>query len=123
VSLASLARVTDDARDTLGAAATVFPHGIGVLTTRGSEQPLTPREACNKILHSESLRWHFETQTHNPLYDNYYRAVGLNIQGSFKAPRAVLTGRHRREEWGANLFVVPFVIAVANWNVTEWRFV
>jgi hypothetical protein len=38
------------------------------------------------------------------LYDNYYRAIRLNIEGGFKAPRAVLTGRLRREEWEANLF-------------------
>jgi hypothetical protein len=122
VSLASLARVTDDARDTLGIASTVFPHGVGALRSRGQDQPLTPREACNKVLHSESVRWHFDTQERNPLYEHYYQAVGLNFKGTFKAPRAVLAGRLHREEWEANLLVIPFVIATANWDVAQWRF-
>lgn len=122
VSLAALARASDDALDTLSNVAKVFPHGVGTLRTESSEAPLSPREACNKILHAQALRWEFQSSERNPLYENYYRSRGADVKGAFKRPVMIISGELRGKAWEAALDVVPFVIAVANWDASKWNF-
>lgn len=122
VSLAALARAADDTLGTLSAVATVFPRGVGTLHSRGEQQPLSPREACNKILHASAIAWQFSVEERNPLYENYYRSVGAEVKGTFKCPRAVLKGDYRGQAWEATVDLVPLVIAIANWDAWKWRF-
>lgn len=123
VSLAALARASDDALETLDAVAKVFPHGVGKLQINNSEEePMSPREACNKIMHARSMEWEFARNERNPLYENFYQAAGADIKGDFKCPRAILHGSHRGSSWVAFLDVVPFIIATANWDAWKWKF-
>jgi hypothetical protein len=122
VSVAALARASDDALDTLSHVAKVFPQGVGTLRTDSGEVPLSPREACNKILHAQALRWDFSVGERNPLYENYYRSRGADVKGAFKHPMMIVSGELRGKSWEAALDVVPFVIAVANWDAWKWKF-
>lgn len=122
VSLAALARASDDALDTLSAVGKVFPQGVGRLRTQGEQQPLSPREACNKVLHATAIAWEFAVEERNPLYEHYYRSVGVDVKATFKCPRAVLNGEYRGHAWEATVDLVPFVVAVANWDAWQWRF-
>ena len=122
VSLAALARAADDSLDTLSAVGKVLPNGVGMLRSRGEQQPLSPRDACNKILHAASIAWQFPVEERNPLYDNYYRSIGVDVKGAFKCPRAILKGDYRGQAWEAIVELVPVVIAVANWEAWQWNF-
>jgi hypothetical protein len=122
VTLASLARAADDATDILAHVGKEFPHGVGALRAGDKEQPLTPREACNKVMHAEAMKWDLATSETNPLYERYYRRQGWEVRGSFKAPRFTLAGKYREQAWEADLEVVPFVIAIACDDAWQWKF-
>jgi len=123
VSLAALARAADDALDTLAQLEKTFPQGVGTLLINDTKTVLSLRQACNKIIHAKTSRWDFAVEERNPLYDAYFKAQGMDVRGSYKNPKAIISGEDRGGTWEATLFVVPFVIAVANWDAWQWRFV
>lgn len=122
VSLAALARAADDSLNTLDTVANSFPNGVGLLRTHAAQQPLSPRQACNKILHATAIAWELSINDRNPLYEDYYRSVGADVKGTYKSPRAILEGEHHGQNWSAKVEMVPFVIAVSNWDAYQWRF-
>ena len=122
VALASLARAADDATEILTYVGMEFPHGVGVLRSGGKEQPLTPREACNKVMHARTMRWDLATSETNPLYERYYQRHGWAVRGSFKAPRFLFSGERGGQAWEADLEVVPFIIATACADAWQWKF-
>ncbi|MBI2182507.1 MAG: hypothetical protein HYU31_17025 [Deltaproteobacteria bacterium] len=122
VSLSALARAADDELGTLTQLEKVFPNGVGTVDVDGHSKPLSPREACNKIIHAKSLDWDFPIEERNPIYNDYYVSQGLDVKGSFRNPKAILSGVHGRVPWRCTISIVPFVVAVSNWDVGHWRF-
>lgn len=122
VALAAMARAADDELATLSSVRESFPAGVGTLMSGGSAEPLSPREACNKILHARKLSYRLEFTERNPLYARYYEARGLEVRGSFKNPVLVLEGVHRGASWVAEIYAVPFVIATAAPDASQWAF-
>jgi hypothetical protein len=53
LTLAAIARVTDDELGTLKNVEKNFPDGVGTLEEGGQETRLSIREACNKIIHAK----------------------------------------------------------------------
>ncbi len=122
VSLAAMARAADDELATLAGARESFPAGVGTLTSGGITEPLSPREACNKVLHARKFSYRLELTEQNPLYARYYQARGLEVHGNFKNPVLVLEGERRGVSWVAEINAVPFVIATAAPDAYRWRF-
>ena len=122
VSLAAMARAADDELGTLSSLAKVFPGGVGTLTTGGATSSLSPREACNKVLHARKFYYRLEFSEQNPLYAAYYEARGVSVIGQFKDPALVLEGEHRGASWVAEIKAVPFVFATSAPGVHRWAF-
>jgi hypothetical protein len=123
VSLAAMARAADDELATLSSLTNVFPAGVGSLTIGGTTTHLSPREACNKVLHARKFYYRLVFSEQNPLYAAYYEARGINASGrSFKDPVLVLEGEHRGASWLAEIKAVPFVFATSAPGVHQWAF-
>lgn len=122
VALAAMARAQDDEFQSLSLLKNTFPAGVGSLESSGKVVPLTPREACNKILHARKFYYKLELSETNPLYERYYQRLGCTRRGTFKAPRLVLEGERNGEAWRAEVEAVLFVIALAGPNVHSWAF-
>ena len=122
VSLAAMARAADDELATLSSLSKVFPAGVGSLTIGGTTTPLSPREACNKVLHARKFYYRLVFSEQNPLYAAYYEARGINVSGQFKDPVLVLEGEHRGVSWLAEIRAVPFVFATSAPGVHQWAF-
>jgi hypothetical protein len=122
VSLAAMARAADDELETLSALKGVFPAGVGTLQVGDTTKPLSPREACNKVLHARKFRYRLEFSELNPLYAKYYQRMGINRGGRFKSPVLVVEGEHHGSPWIAEIQAVPFVIATSAPGVHSWAF-
>jgi hypothetical protein len=122
VALAAMARAQDDELKTLTLLQKVFPHGVGTLISGNCAEALSPREACNKILHARKFRYKLDFSERNPLYERYYQRMGLERAGRFKAPVLVLEGEHHNEQWRAEVDAIPFVIAASAPGVHQWAF-
>ena len=122
VSLAAMARAADDELATLSSLANVFPSGVGTLTAGEATSTLSPREACNKVLHARKFHYRLEFSDQNPLYGAYYKARGINATGQFKDPVLVLEGEHHGSLWRAEIKAVPFVFATSAPGVHQWAF-
>jgi len=122
VSLAAMARASDDELETLSSLDAVFPNGVGTLTVGAEVSDLSPREACNKVLHARKFHCRLELSDTNPLYEAYYRSQGQTVRGQFKNPILVIEGDHRRVPWTAEIFAVPFIIATSGPGVHQWKF-
>jgi hypothetical protein len=94
---------------------------VGVLRSGGTEEPLTPREACNKVMHATSMKWDLATSSTNPLYERYYARQGHEVRGSYKAPVFKFQGEYRNRPWEADVEMVPFIIAVSC-EAWKWKF-
>lgn len=122
VALAAMSRAQDDELQTLTLLEKVFPEGVGKLHVADSVKPLTPREACNKVLHARKFRYRLEFSDRNPLYERYYQRMGLDRVGNFKNPILVLEGERNGAQWLAEVEAVPFVIATSAPAVHSWAF-
>ena len=121
LTLASLARAVDDERGTLGLTAEGFPDGVGTLAIKGKVIPLSPREACNKVIHAASLSIDLVYTNRNPIWDRWYRSQGHDITGKYKSPILLLEGSHFKDgSWSARLEVVPLVYALAL-SLNDWK--
>jgi hypothetical protein len=120
LSLSALARAIDDELNTLDITAKAFPDGVGTLTSKGARSPLTPREACNKVIHASKIGVDLASVVRNPIWERWYRSQGHDVVAKFKAPAMLLEGTHFRDgPWTARLELLPFVFAVA--LSQDWR--
>jgi len=122
VALAAMARAADDEMGSLSLLKQVFPSGVGTLRTGGTTTLLSPRGACNKILHARKFNYRLAFSEINPLYANYYRRMGIERTGRFKSPVLILEGEHYGSTWVAEIEAVPFVIATSAPGVYSWAF-
>lgn len=122
LTLAALARACDDEFGLLKQGDTVFPHGVGTLTTDNGIEPLTLREACNKIVHAQSLTYDLSRGNKNPIWDKWYKDQEQSITGDFKTPAIVTKGTHQNGNyWEARIELIPFVYGVSIENISSWR--
>jgi hypothetical protein len=122
LTLAALARACDDEYDLLGIADSSFQLGVGTLTTDKGVEPLTLREACNKIVHAQSLVYDLAKGTENPIWGKWYKDQGHTVTGDFKAPAIIIKGiRQNGKSWEARIELVPFVYGVSIENINQWK--
>jgi hypothetical protein len=66
-TLASIARACDDKLGTLKDIEPNFPDGVGLITAQGqNHEPLSIREACNKIIHAKAMKYDLAWSEENP---------------------------------------------------------
>ena len=122
LTLAALSRACDDEYGLLGMADGALPQGVGTLTTDKGIEPLTLREACNKIVHAQSLVYDLAKGTENPIWGKWYKNQGHTVTGDFKAPAIIIKGSRRNgKPWEARIELVPFVYGVSVENINQWK--
>ncbi|MEZ0173990.1 MAG: hypothetical protein AB9Q20_06710 [Candidatus Reddybacter sp.] len=122
LTLAALSRACDDEHGLLGEADNAFPQGVGTLTTDKAVDPLSLREACNKIVHAKSLVYDLAKGTENPIWGKWYKDQGHSFTGDFKAPAVVIKGaRQNGVAWEARIELVPFVYGVSIERINQWK--
>ena len=122
LNLAAIARVKDDELGTLKTIEPNFPSGVGVLEEGGKTVALSIREACNNVIHATAVQYEFGWADENPIWGRWFRAQGCEIKGKYKAPALVLEGtRQNGIPWKAKVELVPFVLAVAMWDMWKWK--
>ena len=122
LKLSALARANDDALNVLDQSAKCFPDGVGTLISNGKTIPLSPREACNKIIHARTMRFDTSRSDKNPIWGKWYASQGHLVRGDFKVPALLMEGEHfKTGPWKARLELVPFVYAVALPDVWQWN--
>ena len=92
LKLSALARANDDALNTLDQSGKAFPDGIGTLTSNGKTVPLSPREACNKIIHARKMSFDLSRSDKNPDLGKVVCAPGSFSPGRLQGP-SVTAGR------------------------------
>jgi hypothetical protein len=123
LTLAAIARVTDDELKVLDGTKAAFPDGVGWLEEAPDQKAqLSVREACNKIIHADRVEYELAWSDENPLWAGWYRSQGHEVRGRFKAPALMLEGARKKERWKARVELVPFVLATAMWDVGKWNF-
>jgi len=114
MSLAAFARANDDARKGLARHSEHHPTGVGTLTQDDTEEALTAREACNKLIHSKSSKLIFETTRAHPLYAEAYRLNNIEDDSEYRLPFLEVTGeRQNGREWTARVDMIKWIFAVA----------
>lgn len=122
LKLSALARANDDALNVLDQSAKSFPDGVGTLSSNGKTLPLSPREACNKIIHAREMRLDLSRSDKNPIWEKWYASQGHSVRGDFKVPALLLEGEHfQTGSWKARLELVPFIYAVGLTDVSQWN--
>ena len=117
VTLASLARVNDDGGAGFSLHAEKLPAGVGVLKEGDKEEPLTARQACNKIIHAKFARLSTAKSDAHPIYQHLLDRDFPGQTRTFLRPKLILGGeRHKGKEWEAELDVVQWVHAVLNFS-------
>jgi hypothetical protein len=121
VMLSALARVNDDERQTLSTVEKVLPNGVGALEENGTTKPLTPREACNKIVHAKKISYELDWCEEHPIWNRFYEKQRAEVRGKFKNPRITVTGATQSgREWKAEINAINFLLAVSTeywkWN-------
>lgn len=122
VMLSALARANDDERETLSAVEKALPNGVGTLEENGSTKPLTPRAACNKIIHAETIKYELDWSEEHPIWNRFYKREGAEVRGKYKNPRITVTGTTQSgREWKAEINAINFLLGVStefwNWNL------
>jgi hypothetical protein len=98
--LKSIPSTSDQYRDAqirLGSGYPLTPCGSLWEDSNASEQPLSLREACNKIIHAET--WEFYPRAKRTLSPGY-------------APLLSLAGRRGHQQWRADLDIIRFLALV-----------
>lgn len=82
----------------------VFQHvaPCGELSTNGQTEPLSLREACNKIVHASRVNFDVERLDGKPLDGSYGWPT-------FLRPTVYLYGNRQRADWRAALDVIAYV--------------
>ena len=122
VMISALARVNDDERGTLTSLEANFPDGVGLLTENGNQLALSPREACNKIIHAKSISFEQEWSTEHPIWHRYFGRQGVEVNDNYKNPKLIVDGeRQNGREWKAEINAINFLLSVSieygRWNL------
>ncbi|GAA5012949.1 hypothetical protein GCM10025794_01130 [Massilia kyonggiensis] len=116
MSLAALARANDDGRGGLKTHFEQNPNGVGTLTKNGQSEPLSPREACNKIIHNTTVQLTFEVTVEHPLYAEAYRKNNVVDDKEYRVPYLEITGKGQGEggkPWSARVDLIKWIFATA----------
>ncbi|MDX8124936.1 hypothetical protein SKZ59_24470 [Janthinobacterium sp. GMG2] len=117
MALAALSRANDDARNGLAIHHEQNPKGVGFLTEDGNKKVLKARDACNKIIHSETSGLDFLITKDHPLYSEIYKLNGVKFNHDYRVPILNLTGKRvGGKDWVAEVNMVAWIIAVANFG-------
>ncbi|MCD6394222.1 MAG: hypothetical protein J7M40_12035 [Planctomycetes bacterium] len=103
IELAVLARVSLEVDGEFGA-----KQIVGKLIKNGNESDLNFREACNKIIHANSLEIKLEWSNSHPL-DNGQNGYEEGDIVRFKNPIIMTQGTFREVEWKANIHFLKYV--------------
>ena len=125
ITLAAIARASDDELGVLKNIESNFPKGVGQLTPEGEKsRPLTIREACNKIIHAKVVEYDLAWSEENPIWDQWFKARGYEVKNKYKTPALKLEGKHQQNDkkWVARVEIVPFILARSMWKVWIWKF-
>jgi hypothetical protein len=122
VMLCGLARVNDDIHQTLAAVDKVLPEGVGTLEENGTTKRLSPRDACNKIIHAKTISYELDWCEEHPVWNRFYERQRVEVRGSFKNPKITITGITQSErEWKAKVNAINFLLSVSTdywkWNL------
>lgn len=122
VMLSALARADDDERQTLSAVGCALPDGVGTLEGNGATKPLTPREACNKIIHAKTIAYELEWSDKHPIWNRFFEKQSVDVRGRYKNPKIKVTGTTQGgSEWKAEINAINFLLSVSidygKWNL------
>ena len=122
VMLSALARVNDDERGTLKVLEKNFPEGVGVLTEKEKTVALTPREACNKIIHAKNISFELDWSKEHPIWWRFFNRQGVDVKGDYKNPKLVVEGeRQNGNQWKTEINAINFLLSVSieygKWNL------
>ncbi|MBU1820515.1 MAG: hypothetical protein KKG00_03245 [Bacteroidetes bacterium] len=87
-----------------------FDQSVGILTIDTSNEPLSYREACNKIIHADSYQIQFSYSEKHPLFDER-NGYDNEESRSFKNPMLVTRGKYRGKIWISDLNFLKFIDA------------
>lgn len=117
MSLAALARTNDDVRGGLAAHFSAHPKGVGTLSIDdGAPEPLSPREACNKIIHNKTVKLAGELTSVHPLYADAYALNRITDDQEYRVPFLSICGQAQGKngkKWEAKVNMVQWIFAVA----------
>ena len=121
--LAALARANDDEHQTLSAVKKVLPDGVGAIEQNGTTKVLTPREACNKIIHLKEISIGLDWSEEHPIWHKFYQRQNAEVKGKYKNPRITVTGTTQNgQDWKAEIDAINFLLSVSTdygrWNLT-----
>ena len=122
VMLSALARVNDDEIGTLKSLEKNFPEGVGKLTENGKVIALTPREACNKVIHANTISFELNRSKEHPIWWRYFKKQGYDVEGNYKDPLIIIEGeRQNGKPWKAEINAINFLLSVSieygKWNL------
>lgn len=122
VMLSALARVNDDERGILRDLEKNFPEGVGKLTENGSTIALNPREACNKVIHANTIKFELNWSKEHPIWWRFFEKKGYEVEGNYKNPVIIIEGtRQNGRHWKAEINAINFLLSVSidygKWNL------
>lgn len=122
VMLAALARANDDEQKTLSAVNKVLPDGVGAVEQNGTTKMLTPREACNKIIHAKKISFEPDWTEEHPIWHRFNKRQNAEMKGKYKNPRITVTGTSQNgQNWKAEINAINFLLSVSTdywkWNL------
>jgi len=103
IELSALVRVRLDIDGEFGSKAIV-----GTLTQDRKQRDLSFRQACNKIIHAETLDVDFTWSNKHPL-DNGRNGYGESLTKRFKNPIIKTTGKYREMVWQADICSLKYI--------------
>jgi hypothetical protein len=109
VSFAALLRVNEDLSD-----AELQPanrNAVGSVVSKGKSKQLTRKQACNKIIHSNEIRWDLNYADKHPIYEDIYSPELYDIPegGKYRDPIIHLKGEYQKELWTAHISLLKLI--------------
>ena len=84
-----------------------FDQSVGELCINAKKEPLSFREACNKIIHANRYEIRFNYSDTHPL-DNGENGYA-SIDKTYKNPIIITYGEYQKEKWNAELDFLKFI--------------
>ncbi len=89
----------------------------------GTTKTLTPREACNKIIHAKEISYELDWSEGHPIWDRFYKRQNAEVRGKYKNPKITVTGTAQNgQEWKAEINAINFLLSVSTdyvkWNLS-----
>ncbi len=110
VSFAAMMRVNDDLSGYSDKQLEHEPNGVGTLTKNGVSEPLSLREACNKIIHASTIEIRLDHLDTHPIYPKYEEELcDKDDWQKYKNPIISLIGSQHGNDWAAELNLLNYV--------------